>query len=153
MLKFNFLKTVLFVSAFTLIASCSKKDDTPKVDKIPYSGTYEWAFEIPGWGTQKSIHVFYPDSVQYKMEGTVYVNQYTQTLEKYFPDENRLVTIGSGGTPDKTGKYFVMFFKEASDTSVTIYKKECSDLEEAQTFPVPDANATTDHGWNEYIKK
>ncbi|MBX9808109.1 MAG: hypothetical protein K2X95_09970 [Flavobacteriaceae bacterium] len=141
---------------FSLSVSCSKDDDntsTPTSDKIPFNGSYEWVFDIPSHGSQKSINTFYPDYIQYTIEGSAYSNQYAQTLYWYYASDKKLITIGKGGNPDKTGKYFVLFFKDITNTSLSIYKRECSNLEEAKNFPLPAVNATTDHGWNVYNKK
>lgn len=148
----------LFYSVLCLVIStvaCSKETvETEPQIKIPFSGKYIWSFSIPLMGTQKSTHVFYADSVFYKMEGQVYNTSYMQLLHSYDTTQHKLISIGRGGSIPKNGVYFVMFFKDITDTSVSIYKHECSNGEsEALNFQRPADNATADYGWNVYYKE
>ncbi len=149
--------SIFFLLSFTLLFfSCTKEEiieEEKNTHKIPFSGVYSWKFTIPGIGSQTSTHTFYPDSILYKMEGFVYNTSYTQVLHSYEPDSLKLITIGKGGSISKSNVYFVMFFKDVTDTSVTIYKHECVNGEtEAENFKRPADNATADYGWNVYIK-
>lgn len=157
--------SVLFTAALLFMGTSCKKDEaaspsgggTPvAAPKIPYAGSYSWAFTIPGMGDQLSSHVFYADSVEYRMTGAAYTTDYAQLLTEYKPAEDRLITVGKGGSIPKDGVYFVMFFKDVTDSTLTIYKRECGEgaagLEEARTFAFPAPGATTDHGWNVYLK-
>lgn len=125
-------------------------DKTPVVEKIPFSGKYVWEFSV-GPAVQQSTHVFYADSIAYTMAGPVHSTAYTQLLEKYEPLEKRCITVGQGGGKD--GVYFVMFFKELTDSSVTIYKRQCADKNEAETIAIPADDTTADYGWNVYVKQ
>ena len=116
-------------------------------DPFPLLGTYTWTFQLPGYGTQVSTNIFSADSVEYDMAGEAYSVHYRIYREIYNAEEGRWV--------GKTGNdiYFVMFFKDQTDTSVTIYKRKCKNREEAYTFPIPAPDAKEDHGWNVYLKQ
>jgi hypothetical protein len=113
---------------------------------------YTWKFSIPGMGEQVSDHIFYEDSILYQMAGTAYTTDYKMNKEYFDATEQRWIGVGEGGSIDKTGIYFVMFFKEDRGDSILIYKHECADQAEAYAFPFPAPDATTDHGWNWYVK-
>ncbi len=151
---------LLLVSSAT--SSCKKDDPQPDNNppaggvKIPLSGHYVWKFEIPNVGAQESHLVFYTDSVQYVMTGPAYSTNYIMYTESYMEngDEKRWIGTGKGGSISKDGVYFIMFFKDITDSTVTIYKHECKDGKaEAESFAYPADDATEDHGWNVYDKK
>ena len=144
-------KLIIFIILSTLFLACTKEKETTKeIVKIPFSGTYSWQFNIPILGDQLSTNIFYEDSISYSMLGAVYTTNYTQILHSFDTLQNKLITVGNGV---KNGKYFVMLFKDISDTSITIYKHECvSGITEAEGFVKPDDNTTADYGWNVYLK-
>lgn len=150
--------SVVFVIAFLSMA-CKSDDDATVVEEegieLPVSGTYSWSFEIPNMGTQVSTHIFTNESITYKMEGSAYSNEYRMIPEFYDATEKRLIAVGEGGTAPqiKDGVYFVVFFKEITDTTVKIYKRECENKEEAYSFAYPSDDTTEDHGWNVYTKE
>lgn len=162
------MKKPLIIAAalfsITSIVSCQKKEVAPaptpapiaQATPLPLSGSYLWKFEIPGVGQQESQLVFYPDSVQYLMQGPALTTNYMMTKDSYTENnsEKRWIGIGKGGSIPKDGVWFVMFFKDITDSSVTIYKRECAKgKEEAESLAYPDANTTADRGWNVYYKK
>ncbi len=118
---------------------------------MPVIGKYKWEFEIPGSGMQTSVHEFFPGHIEYSMTGPAHTTAYTQNMVSFDPGEQRCITLGSGG--DKEGVYFLIFFRDISDGQVTIYKRKCASREEAESFPVPAAEAAEDHGWNVYKKE
>ena len=134
--------------------SCSHKNtpeqtqefaDQLTSDNFTLTGDYHWNFQLMG-GTQHSIHTFYPDSITYVMEGKVYSATYT--MKKLAFDQSQNKWIGQDGD----GIVYVLFFKDKTDTSITLYKHKCSTngLQEALDFEIPTPNATEDHGWNIY---
>lgn len=159
----SFLKVAAVVCCMSVVgASCDKKETKPQEENtnteatVPLSGAYTWSFSIPGMGEQLSTLVFYPDSVEYAMSGSAFTTDYMMMKSSYTNAGNELrwIGVGKGGSIPKDDVYFVMFFKEITETSVTIYKHEC-DLgkEEAEAFAYPPADATADHGWNVYHKQ
>lgn len=161
------MKKIVIAAALLSVAgihSCTKKEVAPaptpapavQATPLPLSGHYTWKFQIPGVGEQESQLVFYPDSVQYLMKGPAYTTDYMMTKDSYTErnNEKRWIGIGKGGSIAKDGVWFVMFFKDITDSSVTIYKRECGKgKEEAENLAYPEANTTADRGWNVYYKK
>lgn len=147
--------TVITVFAFMLpLPCCSYKNteeeilkyaDKLRSDELTLSGNYYWSFQLMG-GKQLSTHKFYPDSIVYRMEGKVYSTDYTMRKLSYQASINKWI----GEDQDKI--VYVLFFRDKTDSTVTIYKHKCKSngLQEAINFGVPDDDATEDHGWNVY---
>ncbi len=117
-------------------------------DPFPHTGTYHWTFQLMG-SPQESIHTFYADSIGYRMTGQVYATDYTMQRLSY--DQQAAKWIGEDGE----GVVYVLFFKEKTDSSLTIYKHKCKSggLAEALAFARPRADETADHGWNVYSRE
>lgn len=156
-------KAVIMAMAISIVfASCSKDDSAPKQQQetpaaqFPLSGHYIWTFEIPSMGTQNSHFVFYKDSIGYTMDGPVFSTDYIMVQKSYTEknDEKRWIGVGKGGSIPKDNVYFVLFIKDITDSTATIYKHECTKgKEEAENFAYPRPDETADHGWNVYYKK
>lgn len=149
----NFKSGSLFCLCLLLFA-CTQKDNQQAIerfsdqfihDQLPYSGTYQWTFNLLG-GEQVSTHVFYSDKIVYEMKGRVYSTRYT--MKKLSYENAQKKWIGE----DEKGNVYVLFLKPKSDKTLTIYKHKCkdNDVEEAIDFTFPAANAIEDHGWNDY---
>lgn len=147
------LKILLSVLFLTSCAYKNSKEETNKYltqfkkDNFEYKGKYIWAFNLMS-SEQVSTHTFYKDSIAYTMTGKVYSTQYTMKKLSYEKDKGKW--IGE----DENKIIYVLFFKNKTDSTLTIYKHKCktNGLEEALTFGVPAPNATDDHGWNVYAK-
>lgn len=130
--------------------------EEPGTASFNLKGQYIWDFEIPNIGAQRSQLFFYKDSIGYAMNGPAYTTDYVMMLEDYTDKngERRWIGTGRGGSISKDGVWFVLFFKDITDQSVSVYKRECKDgRSEAETYPYPSEHATEDHGWNKYIKQ
>lgn len=116
-------------------------------DIFSLTGDFHWNFSLMGTD-QHSIHTFYADSITYKMSGSVYATDYTMKKLSFEKDKNKW--IGQ----DENGIVYVLFFKDISPQSISLYKHKCKNngLEEALAFAVPSADTTKDHGWNIYTK-
>lgn len=147
------MKLLKIFLAILILTSCAQKNskeetnkyaDQLKTDVFEYSGKYVWSFDL--MGEQISTHTLYPDSITYTMEGKVYSTNYTMKKLSYEKDKGKW--IGE----DENGIVYVLFFKEKTDSTLTIYKHKCkkNGLEEALNFGVPAPDATDDHGWNVY---
>jgi len=153
------LVTILVIISF--LSFCKSDDNNkPEVPQknevtLPILGKYKWSFNITPEISQVSTHDFSNEKIRYTMEGGAYNNAYDMIPESYDQSEGRLVTIGQGGSEgyNKNGIYFVMFFKDITENSVLIYKKECTDKQQAYNFPLPDILDPNDHGWNTYEKE
>ncbi len=152
----NLFKVLILIILFI---SCSNQDmentknniknpkDIENIDTgdLPTSGSYSWSFKIV-LSEQKSTHTFFSDRIDYKMEGGIYSTKYSMKKISYEKDKGKW--IGK----DEKGNVYVMFFKDKTENSVTIYKHKCKKggLKEAEDFEKPSADTTDDHGWNVY---
>lgn len=148
------MKYFFYISAITLLISCAHKSSTDEVkrfkeqfqsDKFSVRGDYHWNFQLMG-DTQHSVHTFYEDSISYSMKGKVYSTHYSMFKLSFNETNNKW--IGR----DEDGIVYVLFFKDKTDSTLTIYKHKCKNngVEEAIKFDLPPPNATEDHGWNVY---
>lgn len=156
----NIRKNVLSLLLCSLVMVACKKENPKEMPGnsivTPMSGHYVWNFEIPGVGNQESHLVFYTDSIGYVMAGPAYSTNYMMNALRYTEtgEERRWIGLGKGGSISKDGVHFVLFFKDITDSTVTIYKRECKEGQnEAENFAYPQPDATSDHGWNVYHKK
>lgn len=148
------MKSLYIAISILLLSSCAYKNSPEETNKyidqfgkdsFPYKGNYVWAFNLMG-GEQVSTHSLYPDSIIYTMTGKVYSASYT--IQKLSYEQENSKWIGE----DENGIVYVLFFKEKTDSTLTIYKHKCKTkgLEEALHFDMPAPDATDDHGWNVY---
>ncbi|CAM1368804.1 hypothetical protein [Tenacibaculum xiamenense] len=141
------ITVLLFFSCIHKTSSEEKNilKDQLKEDSFLYKGSYQWAFDLMGT-EQISTHILYPDSIKYKMTGRVYSTNYVMKKISYESLNGKW--IGE----DDDGIVYVLFFKEKTDSTLTIYKRKCKTggLKEALNFNLPTANTTDDHGWNVY---
>ncbi|MEM1322579.1 MAG: hypothetical protein AAGG75_20105, partial [Bacteroidota bacterium] len=148
------MRYLILLCSLLLAYSCTHKSENAEIakyadqfhhDEFLLKGDYHWAFQLMG-GTQQSVHHFYPDSITYSMEGRVYSTDYT--MQKLSYDQSNNKWIGHDGN----GVVYVLFFKDKTEHSITIYKRKCktAGIKEAIEFGVPKADATEDHGWNVY---
>lgn len=148
------MKAVIVLAFIPFLLTCSYKNseeetakysDKLSTDRFSLRGTYYWSFQLMG-GKQLSTHTFYSDSITYSMEGKVYSTDYTMRKLSYEAATGKWI----GEDSDKI--VYVLFFRDSTDSTVTIYKRKCDDegLREAINFGVPAHDATDDHGWNLY---
>ncbi|MEM1093871.1 MAG: hypothetical protein AAGJ10_04650 [Bacteroidota bacterium] len=148
------MQRFLTLAAIGLLAACSYKSTEQDLqrhqaafvhDAFTQAGDYHWTFQLMGT-TQHSTHTFFADSIQYRMTGKVYSTEYT--MQKLSYDASAGKWIGQ----DEAGFVYAMFFKDATDSTLSLYKRKCKDggLEEALAFARPADDATSDHGWNVY---
>ncbi|PIE50286.1 MAG: hypothetical protein CSA38_03550 [Flavobacteriales bacterium] len=151
------MKWLQLGSLLFLLVACAYKSDLKDVEKYENEfskddfqerGLYSWKFQLVG-KEQTSTHQFFEDSILYKMEGSIYSTEYPMYKLSYEAKEQKW--IGK----DNKGIVYVLYFKDKTDTSITIYKHKCKKkgLREALDFSYPKPDATTDHGWNVYSLK
>lgn len=150
------MRCIKFLIALLLITACTYKNselETLKyskqfnTDTFMYTGNYVWAFDLMG-GEQVSTHTLYQDSIVYTMSGKVYATNYT--MKKLSFEKENGKWIGE----DANKIIYVLFFKDITDSTITIYKHKCkaNGLAEALNFDLPAPDATDDHGWNVYTR-
>lgn len=162
-ITYKVITKIYLLFVFIFILSCHKQSNQKKLEELsfetsgqlssqemqlakddfPLTGTYHWKFKLMGV-TQHSIHIFYPNKIEYIMKGKVHSTQYTMKKISYQKNKNKWI-----GKDDHNTVY-VLFFKNQSTKGIEIYKRKCKDMAEAVAFDVPPADATTDHGWNVY---
>lgn len=149
------MKIELLVSiCLLMISSCVQKNNSEDItkfsaqlvhDTFPYAGKYSWKFDLMT-SEQVSTHILHADSITYTMSGKVYNTDYTMKKLSFDNSNNKWIGI------DENGIAYALFFKDKTDTTLTIYKHKCKSngIEEALQFAKPAADATSDHGWNVY---
>ncbi len=143
------IKYLLFFFTIFLM-SFSPYESNHNIDNEPfeYRGKYVWNFKIL-FTKQTSIHTFFEDRIEYEMKGKIYSTAYTMKKISYDKKSNKWI-----GKDEKENVY-VLFFKDKTPNSVTIYKHKCKDggLQEAKEFQKPASDTKEDHGWNVYHLK
>ena len=145
------MKTIKFLTLITLFigfTSCSKDDDTPIIgnDTISFEGSFSREFDVQGT-IQRATYTISQDNVNYDLDGGFVQTNYNIINEYYDSNDNRLI-----GYHESNNTYYVIFFKNISDSEITLYKKEVASLDDGENEPIPAANNTENHGWNTYQK-
>tara|TARA_B100000809_G_scaffold262125_1_gene312401 strand:+ start:200 stop:649 length:450 start_codon:yes stop_codon:yes gene_type:complete len=143
----------LSLLGFIILTGC-KKDDTieptpssPQLKtEIPYAGIWERQFEA-GIGNLHTVNYYiYQDSTRYVLTGAIGNANYLMQRDTFLLDDNRFI----GHT--NSGQYYLMFVKNVSNDSITLYKQEINDLEEGMSINMPNDTTTQNHGWSTYHK-
>ena len=143
MKKINLILVVAFLT-FTAISCDSDNDDD--LSQITFEGVFSRAFEVQGF-QQRATYTIGQENISYELTGGIGQASYS-IGEKYFSsNDNRWI-----GYRESNATYYLMFFKNISDTEISIYKKEVSSLEEGKAAPIPAADDTENYGWNIYKK-
>ena len=143
------MKTIKFLALIALFigfASCDNDDDTPKEDSITFKGSFSREFDVQGT-TQTATYTITQDKINYDLAGGFAQTNYDTEKKYYSNNDKRWV-----GYRNSNSTYYVIFFKDVSDTKITLYKKEVASLEAGKTEPIPAADDTENHGWNVYQK-
>lgn len=139
--KCSFILLTVFLMSFSSYENIDK-------DPFEYRGTYVWNFKIL-FTKQTSIHTFFEDKIEYEMKGKIYSTKYTMKKISYDKKINKWI-----GKDEKENVY-VLFFRDKTANSVTIYKHKCKEggLQEAKEFQKSALDTKEDHGWNVYHLK
>ena len=135
-----------------VLCSCSKDDDSsiqPPVQQetILFDGNWTRQFEVGSGNLHTVLYSIYQDSIRYTLTGPIGNANYVMIRDAFKSAENRYV----GHTPEN--KFYVMFAKDVSDQSITIYKQEVSSVDEGLNLPVPSASTSQNYGWNTFNKQ
>lgn len=146
-------KSLFGLVATLIIFSCKKEAVEPiKVPQasraeIPYTGVWKRQFEA-GPGNLHTVNYFvYKDSIRYTLSGPVGNANYVMHRDTFLTKDNRFI----GHTPDDV--YYLIFFKNLSTDSITLYKQTVTTVSEGLDVKVPVATTTQNHGWNNYAKQ
>ncbi|MEX0275602.1 MAG: HmuY family protein [Flavobacteriaceae bacterium] len=138
---------MLLLFSLTIFTSCDTDDDSPQgVDSITFTGTFSRQFEVQG-APQRATYIIAEDKVSYTLTGGVGQADYELDKLYFSKGDNRWI-----GHRKSNDTYYVMFFKDISDTKISLYKKEVASLDAGKSEPVPAADNTENHGWNNYEK-
>ena len=144
------MRTITFLTLITLFVgftSCSG-DDSPILgnDTIAFEGSFSREFVVQG-ATQRATYSITQDKINYDLAGGFAQTKYDTAKQYYSNGDNRWI-----GYRASNSTYTVIFFKNISETEITLYKKEVASLEAGKTEPVPAADTTENYGWNVYKK-
>ncbi len=142
------IKLLAFLALFISFASCDNDDDSPEPgnDSIDFLGSFSREFDVQGT-TQRATYAIAQDKINYDLAGGFAQTNYDTAKEYFSSDDNRWI-----GYRASNDTYYVIFFKNTSDTEVTLYKKEVASLDAGKKEPIPAADNTENHGWNTYKK-
>ncbi len=141
------LKFLTLIALFIGFISCSS-DDSPILgnDTISFEGSFSRQFEVAG-ATQIATYSIAQDKLNYDLAGGFASTNYDIAKEYYSSSDNRWI-----GYRESNDTYYVIFFKNVSDTEITLYKKEVASLEAGKTEAFPAVDDTENYGWNTYKK-
>ncbi len=146
-------KRYLFILLISIIGftACdnSKKLKTTleSSNEIPFQGTWSRSFELRKDSLQFVYYRVWEDSIHYEMEGPLSLN-YTIHKDTFLTKENRWIG-------NLEGNPYVIFLKNISSDSITLFKENVETKEEALTMPFPSDTAKSRFStWDVfYLKK
>ncbi len=143
---------VSLVAAILVWVACSKEDDSPlqplqnQREEIPYTGTWQRQFEAGPGNVHTAGYWIYQDSIRYTLTGPVGNADYAMKRDTFLSENNRFI----GHTT--ANQYYLIFVKNVTNDSLSLYKQTVSNVAEGMTIAVPDDATTANHGWNTYHK-
>lgn len=135
-----------FFIPFVILSACDKEEDKVNslIEQIPFVGTWSWQFEAGPGNLHTATYHIYQDSIRYKLVGNVGNADYVLQRDTFLKENNRFV----GHTDQDI--YYLIFAKNITQDSITLYKQVVTSLSEGLTLDVPANNTTANHGWNVY---
>ncbi|MBW7845508.1 MAG: hypothetical protein H3C45_07685 [Bacteroidia bacterium] len=148
-MRFTYLAILLTSVA---LVSCEKEESTPeqttpKQVQIPFTGNWQRQFEAGPNNVQTSNYLIYQDSIRYILEGPIGQANYMLFRDTFIIENNRFIGHTS------TNQHYLIFVKNHSSDSISIYKQEVDNVAEGLTVEVPDESTTANFGWGLYYKK
>ncbi|MFV0541392.1 MAG: HmuY family protein [Aestuariibaculum sp.] len=142
------IKMLTLLALFIGFSSCSNDDDPvePGQDNIAFEGSFNRIFEVEG-NQQRATYTISQDKISYELAGGFAATNYDMERLYFSAEDNRWV-----GYRESNNAYYVIFFKNISDTEITLYKKEVASLEAGIAEAFPSADNTDNYGWNLYQK-
>lgn len=148
-------KLILLITAFTMLSTGCKKDNeeiaplpnTTAKSIIPFTGIWDRKFEAGPGNLHTAMYSIYQDSIRYTLTGSIGNANYVLERDTFIPQYNRFI----GHT--NSNEYYIMFTKNISNDSITIYKQKVDDFEEGLSIGIPSDTTTQNHGWNTFKKK
>jgi len=147
MKNFVFVIMILFIG----ITACDNSNKSKKTSKndseISFIGTWTRSFEMGKDSLQFVYYRIWEDSIHYEMKGPLNLN-YTIQKDTFLANENRWVG-------NLEGNPYVIFLKNISTDSITLFKENVKTQEEALKMPIPADTAKSRFStWDVfYLKK
>jgi hypothetical protein len=113
---------------------------------MPFEGNWERTFLLGVDSLQYVYYNIYSDSIEYIMEGPLPLN-YMMKVDTFISEDNRIVTT-------LNDVHYVMFIKNFSADSLSLFKEQMDSRAEALARPFP-ADTVSGHfsSWYTYYKK
>ena len=113
---------------------------------MPFEGNWERTFQLGVDSLQYVYYNIYSDSIEYIMEGPLPLN-YMMAVDTFISEDNRIVTT-------LKDVHYVMFIKNFSSDSLSLFKQQMDSRDEALARPFP-ADTVSGHfsSWYTYYKK
>lgn len=130
-----------------LITACQKEELDENVvipDEIPFTGEWSRSFEAGPGNTHNASYKIYNDSIRYTIAGTFVNSDYVMLRDTFLLENNRFI----GHT--ESNVYYLIFVKDVSSSSITVYKQEVASVEEGMSIEVPAANTNENYGWTTF---
>ncbi|MCV6628863.1 MAG: HmuY family protein [Flavobacteriaceae bacterium] len=141
------IKLLSLIALFIGFTSCDSDDDpVTGGDILSFEGTFSREFSV-GNSPQRATYTIAQDKISYALDGGFASTTYDIKKEYFSKSDNRWV-----GFRESNDTYYVLFFKDISETEFSLYKKKVASLEAGKTEPVPAADNTENYGWNVYKK-
>lgn len=145
------IRNFLLLISLLFILSCDKESDPilPPYEPIaiPFEGTWTRQFEAGPGNLHDVQYSIYQDSIRYQLSGPIGNADYVLHRDSFSLENNRFI----GHTTDD--QYYLLFAKNVTTDSITVYKQTVETLEEGLILPVPSASTTANHGWNIFKKQ
>lgn len=141
--------SILFTLLLITFSSC-KKEEIPIIDPVldipEFVGNWQREYKIIG-ATFVASYKIDTNKIEYSNVGNGPGNaEYTIQFDSYDETDKRWI----GHTEDN--KYYLIFFKDITAESITLYKEKVNDPNEAMNTPVPSDDNSQNYGWNTYTK-
>ncbi len=144
------MKKISIIAIIILFATACKKEEialtNPGLDVPEFVGNFNRTYKIVGSNFIATYKID-TNKIEYSNEGNGPGNaSYTILFDSYNETDKRWI----GHTEDF--KYYLIFFKNITATSIDLYKQKVSDPNEAQNTPIPADDNDKNYGWNTYYK-
>lgn len=96
-------------------------------DVIEFTGTWQRQFEAGPGNLHHVTYKVYQDSIRYTLEWVIGKANYNIEKDHYTKTDNRFV-----GHDSQNDNYYAPFVKDITESNITIYKKEVSDVEKGK---------------------
>ncbi len=137
------------MSLSIVLTSCKKdKIELTNPDKdIPeFVGTWSRVYPILG-SDFTAKYIIDTNQIDYSNKGNGPGNAaYIIQFDSYDEGDKRWI-----GHTDKN-QYYLIFFKNITESNITIYKQKVANPNDAQNIPIPSDSNTDNYGWNTYNK-